>query len=387
MRVGLVLEQLDPTWSGTEHWSWQFAANLVRHGHEVHIVVGRCAAPTRDVPVILHPLDRTLSRLGFARAAEAALNSLSLDVVHDMGPGWHCDVFQPHGGSWLSYTERKLLMWSPWMRPLKRWIGPILPRQRAFRSLVQRQYTPSDKTIVAVSRFVAADIQRLHRVPARRIRIVYNGVDTERFSPDHRAKYRESVRKELNVGKQTLLALIVAHNFHLKGVPTSLRAVQQLTASRLPVHLLVVGGKQSLLGRWKRIASRLGIGESVTFVGRTNNTVPYYAAADVYVHPTLYDPCSLVLLEAAASGLPIVTSRDFNGAAELLTEHGDSLLISDPANARELADRVEVLLDDSVREQFGCEARRMALRHTFDRNVEQILEVYREILPTNCAAA
>ena len=66
-------------------------------------------------------------------------------------------------------------------------------------------------------------------------------------------------------------------------------------------------------------------------VGAIDDPVPYYAAADVFVLPTFYDPCSLSVSEAAASGLPSVTTR-FNGAAELLTEGVDGSVISDPAD-------------------------------------------------------
>ena len=64
-------------------------------------------------------------------------------------------------------------------------------------------------------------------------------------------------------------------------------------------------------------AARLGLANRATFLGTVSDLTPYYAAADAYVHPTFYDPCSLVLLEAAASGLPIVTTRRCNGATEL----------------------------------------------------------------------
>ena len=69
----------------------------------------------------------------------------------------------------------------------------------------------------------------------------------------------------------------------------------------------------------------------VWFVGPVENPLADYAAADVYVHPTIYDTCSLVVLEAAACGLPVITTR-CNGAAELFHEDRDVLLVSDPAD-------------------------------------------------------
>jgi UDP-glucose:(heptosyl)LPS alpha-1,3-glucosyltransferase len=104
--------------------------------------------------------------------------------------------------------------------------------------------------------------------------------------------------------------------------------------------------------------------------------VPFYAAADAYVHPTYYDPCSLVLLEAAASGLPIVTTRRFNGAAELFRDGHEILTVADPSDSAQLLDCVSALFDDRFRRRLGHAARRVALRHTFDRNVSEILQLY-----------
>ena len=98
--------------------------------------------------------------------------------------------------------------------------------------------------------------------------------------------------------------------------------------------------------------------------------VPYYAAADVYVHPTIYDTCSLVVLEAAACGLPVVTTR-CNGAAELFHDGDDILLVADPADDETFAAAVEGLLDPAAHRAIGDAARRTATANTFDRNVGQ----------------
>ena len=86
-----------------------------------------------------------------------------------------------------------------------------------------------------------------------------------------------------------------------------------------------------------------------------------------------------MLLEAAACGLPLITSR-FNGASEMFTEGQDVLLVDDPADDRELAAAMRTLLDDDVRRRIGAAARRTVSQHSFRRNVDEILEIYREIL-------
>jgi UDP-glucose:(heptosyl)LPS alpha-1,3-glucosyltransferase len=140
---------------------------------------------------------------------------------------------------------------------------------------------------------------------------------------------------------------------------------------------VIVGGKH--IDAWRRHVARLGLSEHVIFAGRVEDPLPFYAAADFYVHPTYYDPCSLVVLEAAACGLPLITSR-YNGASEMFTDGEDMLLIDDPGDDRELAAAMRTLLDDDARQRFGATARQTIVQHSFQRNVDQILEIYREVL-------
>jgi UDP-glucose:(heptosyl)LPS alpha-1,3-glucosyltransferase len=265
------------------------------------------------------------------------------------------------------------------LRPWKRAVNQWLPRYRRFDALMARQYVNDGRILLALSRQTQADFEQIHGVPREQIRLGYNGVDPVRFSPEHRIKYREAVRRWLGVDDDTAVLLIVAHNFPLKGVPTLLQAMGRLTAQGQPAHLAVVGGKR--LRRYERAAGRLGAASTVTFTGTVRDTVPFYAAADIYVHPTFHDSCSLVVLEALASGLPVITSR-LNGAAELLTEGVEGYVVPDPADVDDLLARLEPLFDTAVRERMGLAARRLAMEHTLERNVNEVLAVYEEVIQT-----
>ena len=377
MRIGLVVEQFDPLRGGKEQWSAQFASQLLERRHEVHVVASRFGDQVCTMPIVPHRLEGVRSQIDFAEAAERKLRSLALDVIHDTGAGWYCDVLQPHGGSRRSLVKHNLLALPRWMRPVKRTVDRWLPRHRRFEAVMARQFVNDGRILLALSRQTQAELQQIHGVPPEQIRLGYNGVDPTRFSPAHRADYRRAVRRWLGVDEGTLLLLIVAHNFLLKGVPTLLQAMARLTAQGCPVHLAVVGGKR--LRPYERTAARLGAGDTVTFTGTVRDTVPFYAAADVYVHPTFHDACSLVVLEALASGLPVITSR-LNGAAELLTEGVEGYVISDPANVDELLVRLEPMFDSSRRNEMGQAARRLALEHTLERNVSEVLSVYEEVI-------
>jgi len=370
MKIGLVIESFNPARGGAEQWTSQFAAWLAKAGHEVHVVASQFGADEQGI--VRHTIDHPASRIDFALAAERHVDSLSLDVVHDMGSGWHCDVFQPHGGSRTAAFEQNLLLLPRWLRGLKRQTARCLPRYREFQRLLMGQYMTEQRIFIALSRMVARDFERFHGVRRSQIRLVYNGVDVRRFSPEHRPRYRQIVRDELGVRDEETLLLIVAHNFRLKGVPTLVSAVKRLRGEGRRLKLAVVGGK-------RRARPDTGTADpAVVYVGPTDETVPYYAAADLYVQPTFYDPCSLVVLEALASGLPVVTSR-FNGAAELMTPGAEGQILNDPASVDELTECLRPLVDAAKREPMGVAARELALRHSLDCNCRELLAVYEEV--------
>jgi UDP-glucose:(heptosyl)LPS alpha-1,3-glucosyltransferase len=374
MKVALVIERLDPRLGGVEQWTWQFAQRLVQRGHEVHVVATRFAAETQQAGIVSHVVPAAGSRTRLAEHLEQAVRRLPVDVVHDTGAGWHCDVFQPHGGSRLASFEQNLLLEPRLLRPIKRRLAQYLPRYRQFNRLLRRQYSGQGRKFLALSRMVADDIERFHRVRPEQVRLIYNGVDLERFTPALRTRHRQELRERLGVRDEVLL-LIVAHNFELKGVPTLLRAVGLLRRRGQPVRLAIAGGKR--FAKYQRLAEQVGASTATTFLGRVDDAAPWYAAADIYVQPTFYDPCSLVVLEALASGLPVVTSR-FNGAGELLTPGVDGYLVQDPADAEELAETLTPLLAADRRRAMSIAARRLAEQHSLDHNCDQIVAVYQE---------
>lgn len=383
MKIGLVIGQFDPRRGGAERSTVQFAAGLIQRGHQVHVVARRFGDQTRRMPIVRHE-ENVRSRIGFARVAEATLRPLHLDVVHDMGAGWHCDVLQPRAGSAIAVGEQKLRLVPGWLRPLKRGFDRLTPRYRSLQRLIARQCVDDGRIVIAMSRMTADHFRRYHGLGPERIRLIYNGVDCRQFCPQHRLAHRHAVRRRLGVGDDTVVLLIVAHNFTLKGVPTLVNAMGRLAARRRPVHLVVVGGRR--IGPFVRWAGRMGLAGSVTFTGAVEDTVPLYAAADVYVHPAIYDNCSRVVLEALASGLPVVTSR-FDGAGELLTPGVEGFAVSDPTDVDELLGCLEVLFDAPARERMGRAARQLALEHTFDRSVDETLAVYQQITQARRRAA
>src|SRR5207253_9018529 len=140
-------------------------------------------------------------------------------------------------------------------------------------------------------------------------------------------------------------------------------------------RLLIVGDRRTR--GYERQARRLGVADRVRFLGHCPDMRNAYFAADFLVHPTFYDPCSLVVLEALACGLPVITTRA-NGASELLSPLTEGYVIDDPHDHERLAWCLAQLLDNSRRRAFSLAARRTASQWTFDLHYRQLHEVFGE---------
>ena len=142
----------------------------------------------------------------------------------------------------------------------------------------------------------------------------------------------------------------------LKGLREALHGLAAFRAGQRGLCLLVAGrGRRA---KYERLASRLGLPASVRperaplcsvrFLGERNDMERLLGASDVLVHPTWYDPCSLVVLEALGAGVPVITTR-FNGASELMRSGEEGFVLSDPADARRLAAQALGRLPDEQR--------------------------------------
>ena len=105
----------------------------------------------------------------------------------------------------------------------------------------------------------------------------------------------------------------------------------------------------------------------------------YYAAADVFILPSLYEPSSNACLEALASGLAVVTSKK-NGVSEIIKDGENGILIGDPTSSEEIAEKIKALLDTGLRERISGNARVLAEKFSIEKNIEETIQMYRKFL-------
>lgn len=382
MRVAIVIESIEPRRGGAETGTVQFVQHLARCGCEVHVITASNAPSSPTATVHALPAQGATRRAKgdhFLRLAADAIRDETYDVVHSMLPIPGCDVYQPRGGTVAESIERNLaLIRSGPLRHARRLANRLNLKQRSL--LVQEAHLLQrhpETLVAAVSAYVADQLRRHYRVDESRIRIVFNGVDVPETIDAERERHRTELRDQLGLRGEELVLLMVAHNFRLKGVGRTIEAVAQLDTAGRPVKVLIVGRDNP--ARFRRQADRLGVADRIIFVGPSERVWAFYAAADVLVHPTYYDPCSRVVLEALASGLPAITTI-YNGAAEVMADGIHGYVIGSGESVRRLTDAIRLLADDDHRRECGRNGRQLRERLSMRRHTEEMLAVYQEIL-------
>jgi UDP-glucose:(heptosyl)LPS alpha-1,3-glucosyltransferase len=220
---------------------------------------------------------------------------------------------------------------------------------------------------------VRGEIAHRYGVPDERLAVIPNGVDLVRFDPARRAVEGARLRAQLDAGARPVW-LLVGSGLERKGLDTALRA---LARGGPRDALLWVAGRDDP-SPWQGLASSLGVAGRVRFLGPRSDLESVYAAADALLLPTRYDAFANASLEAAAAGLPVVTSGA-NGAAEVLA--AGARVVADPEDVDGFAAALDLLAEPAAREALGRAARKAAQCLSWEAHVGALRALYRRIAP------
>jgi UDP-glucose:(heptosyl)LPS alpha-1,3-glucosyltransferase len=230
------------------------------------------------------------------------------------------------------------------------------------------------RVLAAVSAGAARDLRKHY--PGLETLVIPNGVDTDRFHPDEAV--RREVRAELGVSQAHFVSLFVGGDWFRKGLATAVEAVAEADRrlNGRAAELWVVGSGDE--ARVAALARSLGVEQRIRFFGFRRDAERLYQAADVFLFPTAYESFSLAMLEAAASGLPLVVPP-VNGVDELLGDGAGGLVVEPEASSMAAA-LVRLAHDHELRRRLGREARRRAVTFTWDRVAADVRRVYDDVL-------
>ena len=342
---------------GAERYLQTLIRHLKKEGHEIHIFANQWSEET-DVTfhkVAVLPLSSFLSVVTFNRNAGTALRGAQgFDHVISFERTTCQDIYRAGEGchaEWLAVRSK----FEPFYKRLSFRINPL---HLSLLAIEKRLFSRT-KLIVANSNMVKSQVMNHYGVPRSRIAVVYNGVDLERFSPENRGRWRRTVRADLGVSEGAKLILFVGSGFARKGLGTLLRA---LPLAGEDVVAVVVGRGDA--EKYRALAERGGASGRVFFVGPREQIERFYSAADLFVLPTLYDPFSNAALEAMASGLPVITTKN-NGVAELIENGREGYALDDPGNAQDLSDKIYLSLENL--DGMGKKAREKAEQFPIER--------------------
>ncbi len=389
VKIALIAEWLDPWRGGAETSTMQFVHHLMAGGAELHLFTRSRPSPTPGLRIHTiggASMSRTRRSVTFAHRVERLLRANSFDMVHAITPCRYADIYQPRGGTIAETIERGIaLRRSSPARSLKRYTNHLNLKQRYLLTMERKLLGQRDgPVIVALSDYVVQQLKRHYALPDERIRKVYNGVDTVSATVEERASRRAAIRRDFGIEADDCLVLMVAHNFRLKGVRCWMEAVALLAKRGIrDVRSLVIGKGDS--GRWHRLAAHLRIADVLTFTGPSERVRDFYHAGDVLVHPTYYDPCSRVVLEALVEGLACVTTR-WDGASEVIDHGKNGYVLDDPGDPAALADLVEKLRQVRLRRALGEAARELAGQVSMARHVTEMTALYEEVVELRHAA-
>jgi UDP-glucose:(heptosyl)LPS alpha-1,3-glucosyltransferase len=379
MKVALVNYTWSPTAGGVERVVSNLARGLAARGHEVHVVCarGRQGSAPAGVTILRVPVTTWYSPLryaSFARNSAALLEQEPFDIVHGFGRTWRQDICRVGGGSHWEYLRHT----DPKMRfALGRLLRRLNPRDRIILDLERRCFAPGAyRKVVCVSHRIRDEIRRLFGVPETALAVIHNGVNLEQFSTRGREEARHRTRERFGLRPDDRVALFAGSGFERKGLRYAIEAMA-LVPEPERFRLLVIGRGNA--APYRRLARRLRLRETVMFLGERSTMQDYYAAADVLVLPTLYDPFPNVCLEAMASGIPVITTR-VTGVAEIVEPGADSFVVEDGTRVMDLAGCLRQLADPARRVSMGRAARACAERHSLEDHIERTLAVYAEVL-------
>ena len=369
-RIALVRARYDP-YGGAERFVQGAVAALRAEGATLTIVT-RSWPGNDGSAILLDPfhIGSAWRDRSFARAACAALARRRFDLVQSHERIDCCDIFRAGDGvhaEWLAQRART-------QRPWRRWMTRLNPYHLQTLEFERRLLTGSRvRAVICNSRMVRDDIARHYATAAEKLVVIYNGVDSAHFHPGLRDEMGDDVRQQLSIPRDAMVAVFVGSGYERKGVSVLLEA---LARARTPVWAIIVG-KDKHAQRYAREAGRLGIGARVRFIGAVSDPRPYYAAADCFAIPTLYEPLSNAVLEAMACALPVLVSAKC-GAAELLRE-GESGFVRDALDVDGWAETLGGLDRETAR-RMGARAREAVAALTPEAMAREYVDLYRRLL-------
>jgi glycosyltransferase involved in cell wall biosynthesis len=351
---------------GAERLALGIASGMERRGHSVALLVlGPAVAeewPT-TLPLLRLSLRKDpLSLLAGLWKARCWLRTFKPDLLHSHS--FHANLFARLlrlGGLRAPVVSTVHNVYEgPWTRMIAYRLTDCLARQTT-----------------AVSQAAAERFVRIKAVPAAKMRLLTNGIDTEEFAPDPE---RRKIARAANHAEAAFIWMSAGRLSEAKDVPNLLRAFAQLRVERPEARLWIAGeGSSDMAVRLRRLSRELGIEEKVSWLGLRRDLPALLDAADGFVLASAWEGMPLVVAEAMAMEKPVVAT-DVGGVRELLADAGRLVPAHDhEALGRALRDCMAMSVEE--RTDLGKRAReRMVTAFSLDARIDEWEQLYNSLI-------
>lgn len=398
MHIALVRRHCSLKKAGAERYCVNLFRGLQKLGHQVTVIGEGIDEELRsEVEFLQVPVNKWTWQTrtqAFAKNCGTLIRKHSFDIVHGLSRVEGLDTFRltdPMQTHWVKVWYR---------HPVSQWLQQHNPRHRAIFELEQQLYGPAGvRRVIVQSKLDARLLTEYFGVDESRIRRIVNGVDTRVFNPGVREQ-RLVVRSEVlprfgshatgntsfNAGTaaserfqsdDSPLIVFASMDFRRKGLDSLLTSLSLL--KNRDVKLLVLGAGD--IAGYQRIARSLGVEQRVLFAGRQSSIERYYAAGDLFVLPTVYEPFPNVNLEAMACGTPVITTASAGGA-DIIESGRNGYVIPDAWAVQALTEQIDYhfQLPTATRQAMSDACWEIASKLRVEENARQVAQVFEEVL-------
>ena len=377
MRIGLARRGYSST-GGAESYLRRLAAGLAEAGHDCILLAGPDWPRDQWTGAGFQSVIGAGSPRAFADRVAQLQGAGVCAVLFSLERLWRCDCYRAGDGVHRAWLQRRSRVEPAWKSQLRRWN----PKHRQILALEAALFAGGGaRSVIANSRLVRNEIVDHYGYPADRIAVVYNGLPAEFFhdaDDDSEREARAVGRTKMGLRETDCAILFAGSGWERKGLRQALAAFEILTAraDRNAATKLLIAGRGNPEPYLARLSARARA--NTHFLGPISDMPGCYAAADIFVLPTLYDPFSNACLEALAAGLPVVTTRA-NGFGEIITPgtHGEILDEQGSDFTEALVAALGRWLDPDRRQRSRAPCRQEAAGYTIMGNVTQTLDFLR----------
>jgi len=371
-----------------------YIANLLRYlldrGHSVDFFTGKVRFELKHpglrifrVPYIRAPRPARVASFALLshRCIAREEKKRPYDIVQGFSRTYYHTLYRDGSGCRRDYCELYLNRLA--RSGLRRLYYSMNPIDRLVRTIERIRYVKRPQVmVIAISSLVREQILRRYHVAPETVRVVYSGVDCDRFHPDLRETGRRTVTglfPESDPGQRSRYVAFVGNDYRRKGLDLVLEALAfrfKEPRQGEPALYLFVAGRDSRASSYERQAAALGLADRVRFLGSRSDIPELLAGSDALLFPTYFDAYGNIANEALASGIPVITSSTA-GAAELIRpEHGWVLEEND---ARHLSSALEEFCKIEDLAPTRQAAREAALALSWDRHYGELEKIYQEL--------